>query len=128
MYLSIFVRCSAGTAMVEVTGDLDVNSAPWLQERLLSALRMTGDDLLADLSGVAFIDCFALRMLVETRRRAELQACSMRFTALSRQAERLAELTGLRAEIPLTGKAAINAGAGRSGRCLAGDSARAICG
>jgi anti-sigma B factor antagonist len=107
MYLSMFVQRSAGTAMVDVSGDLDINSAPWLQERLLSALWTTGDDLLIDLSGVAFIDCFALRMLVETRRRAELQACSMRFTALSGAVERLAELTGLHEEIPLAGRAAV---------------------
>ena len=103
MYLSMFVRRGEDHAFVDVEGDVDINSATWLAERLLHLLWGSGSGLLIDLSGVTFIDCYAIRQLVETRRRAERQACSVRFTALSKQVERLAQLTGLTGELPVTG-------------------------
>ncbi|HYZ53818.1 MAG TPA: STAS domain-containing protein [Streptosporangiaceae bacterium] len=78
MYLSLFIRCSARSAVAEVTGEIDLSSGPWLQESLLSFLRTSETRLLADLSDVTFIDCSGLRMLLATCQRAELQDCSLR--------------------------------------------------
>lgn len=94
MCVSLFVRQCGDRTLVDVVGDLDVNSAPWLQQRLLPLLRGDEPRLLVDLSGVTFIDCFAVRLLAETCRRAEQQAGSMRFIALSACVQRVAELTG----------------------------------
>ena len=102
MYLSMLVRRCNGHALVDVEGDVDINSAPWLEQRLLNLLWGTGRRLLVDLSGVTFIDCFAIRRLTEMCRRAERQACSVRFVGLSKQVQRLAQLTGLIRELPLT--------------------------
>src|SRR6266436_4131579 len=98
MCLSVFVRRCARNAVVDVTGDIDISSGAWLQERLLGILRTSGNDLLVDLTGVTFIDCFGMRALLATCRAAEVQACSVRFIAVSRQVRRLAELIGLREE------------------------------
>ena len=106
MYLSMFVRRCDDHALVDVAGDVDINSAPWLAQRLLNLLWANGHRLLVDLAGVTFIDCFAIRLLAETCRRAEGQACRVQFGALSQQVERLAELTGLAGELPLTRSAA----------------------
>jgi anti-anti-sigma factor len=102
MYPSLFVRRRSPQATVQVTGEIDLNSAPWVQEQLLRILRASGRRLLVDLSGVSFIDCAGLRMLLGTCRRAEQQAGSVAFVAVSGHVRRLAELTGQMEAIPLT--------------------------
>jgi anti-anti-sigma factor len=102
MYLSLFVRGRSPHAVVQVTGDIDLNSAPWLQEQLLRILNGSRHRLLVDLSGVSFLDCAGLRMLLATCRSAEQQACSVSFIAVSGHVRRLAELTGLPEAIMLT--------------------------
>jgi anti-sigma B factor antagonist len=106
MSFSLFVHRCGGEVVVDVDGEVDVISAPWLQQRLLHLLRADGPHLLVDLSGATFIDCFATRLLIETCRRAEQQACSIQFVALSKQVQRLAELAGLTGELPVTGPCA----------------------
>ncbi len=101
MYLSLRVRSRAGNVIADIAGDIDLNSGPWLEDSLLRFLRISGTCLLADLSGVTFIDCAGLRMLITTCRTAELQASALRFTNLSPQVRRLADLTGLRQALPL---------------------------
>jgi anti-anti-sigma factor len=101
MNLSMCVRRSADHALVSVGGDVDLNSAPRLQQRLMYLLEGNGPRLLIDLSGVTFIDCFATRMLAEMCRQAEGRSCSVQFVALSEPVERLAELTGLGSELPV---------------------------
>jgi anti-anti-sigma factor len=101
MYLSLRVRSRAGHVIVDIAGDIDMNSSPWLEDSLLRFLRIGGTCLLADLSGVTFLDCAGLRMLITTCRTAELQASALRFTNLSPQVRRLADLTGLREALPL---------------------------
>jgi anti-anti-sigma factor len=101
MYLSLRVRSRARNAFVDIAGDIDMNSGPWLEDSLLRLLRISGTCLLADLSGVTFIDCAGMRMLITTCRTAELQASALRFTNLSPQVRRLADLTGLRDALPL---------------------------
>ena len=100
MYLSLHVHSRTGHVIVHIAGDIDMNSGPWLQESLLRFLRISGTCLLADLSGVTFIDCAGLRMLITTCRTAELQASTLRLTNLSPQVRRLADLTGLRETLP----------------------------
>ena len=105
MNLSMCVRRCDDHALVSVDGDVDVNSAPRLQQRLMHLLEGSEPCLLVDLSGVTFIDCFATRLLAETCRRAEGRPCPIRFVALSKPVERLAELTGLAGELPVAAPA-----------------------
>ena len=102
MYLSVHIRFSAHTMIADIAGEIDMKSGPWLRDFLLRFLRNSGTCLLADLSGVTFIDCAGLRTLIMTRRTAQLHASALRFTALSPAVRRLAELTGRREAIPLT--------------------------
>jgi anti-anti-sigma factor len=101
MNLSMCVRRCDDHALVSVEGDVDINSAPWLQQCLMQLLEGNGCRLLVDLSGVTFIDCFATRLLAETYRRTGGRSCSIQFVALSKPVKRLAELTGLAGELPV---------------------------
>jgi anti-anti-sigma factor len=101
MYLSLRIRFSGHTMIVRIAGEIDMKSGPWLRDFLLRFLRISGTCLLADLSGVTFIDCAGLRTLITTAGTAQLHASALRFTALSPAVRRVAELTGRWEEIPL---------------------------
>jgi anti-anti-sigma regulatory factor len=57
-------------------------------------MREGGARLLLDVSGVSFMDCAGLRVLLTTRRNAELRGGFMRLIAVSRAVRRIMELTG----------------------------------
>jgi anti-sigma B factor antagonist len=88
-------------AVAEVSGDIDVASAPWLREKLLLAIRRHGPALCVDLHGVAFLDCSGVSVLLATARRAGLEGGRMRVTRPSAQAWRV--ITLLRLQSVLAG-------------------------
>ena len=59
--------------VIEVCGEIDVLSAPWLRDELLLAVRRHGPWLALDLSGVTFLDCAGINVLLTTRRRTRLE-------------------------------------------------------
>jgi RNA polymerase sigma-70 factor (sigma-B/F/G subfamily) len=66
-----------------VRGELDLASAPQLRAALLDALTGPGQSLVVDISEVRFLDCTALGMLLQVRRRAEPQGSRLRVTGAS---------------------------------------------
>jgi anti-anti-sigma factor len=102
MYLSLRVRSRARNLTVDIAGDIDTNSGPIVEDALLHFLWISGTCLLADLSGVTFIDCAGLRMLITTCHTAELHASTLSFTNPSPPVRRLADLTGSREALPLS--------------------------
>lgn len=99
MCLSVTVRRFPPRPVIDIAGDIDLVSAPWLRECLLSFLPCGGHRLLVNLSGVRFVDCSGLRTLLAAEG-AEVEGCSVRFIAPSRPVRRLAELTGLWELVP----------------------------
>jgi RNA polymerase sigma-B factor len=67
----------------KVHGELDLASAPKLRTALLAALTGPGLDLVVDVSRVRFLDCTAMGMLLEVRRRAGEEQCTLRVTGAS---------------------------------------------
>jgi RNA polymerase sigma-70 factor (sigma-B/F/G subfamily) len=63
-----------------VRGELDLASAPQLRAALLAALTGPGQELVVDVAQVRFLDCTAVGMLLEVRRRAEREDCALRVT------------------------------------------------
>jgi anti-sigma B factor antagonist len=82
-------------AVAEISGNIDVGSAPWLREKLLLAIRRHGPALCVDLHGVAFLDCSGVSVLLATARRAGLEGGRMRVTRPSAQAWRVITLLRL---------------------------------
>jgi anti-anti-sigma factor len=80
---------------VEVTGELDVDSGPYLQEQLRSITRAYGADLALDLSGVTFIDCSGVNALLASGRDARRLGGRTRVTCASPCVRRIAGILGL---------------------------------
>jgi anti-sigma B factor antagonist len=64
--MAVTTEVQQGVSVVTVTGDLDVATAPEVEEALTADGRV-----LADLCGVDFIDSYGLRTLLQRQRRAD---------------------------------------------------------
>jgi anti-anti-sigma factor len=81
--------------VVEICGEIDIQSAPQLRDELLQVLRRHGPQLALDLAGVTFLDCAGVNVLLATRRRARLEDGWVRVTQASARARRMISLLGL---------------------------------
>jgi anti-sigma B factor antagonist len=93
--LGLAVQTANGITIAELTGELDIASAPALRDQLLSVLRPGSSRLVMDLSKVSFCDASGLAVLVNTARRARLLGGFLRLAAVSPQAGRVLNITGL---------------------------------
>jgi anti-sigma B factor antagonist len=80
--------------VAEVRGEIDVYSAPWLRDELLRVIRRHGPRLLLDFSGVTFLDCVGISVLLATCRRAQLEDGWIRVVRPSDRARRIICLLG----------------------------------
>lgn len=92
------IDCVPGVAamVVIVSGEVDLLTAPWLDEQLYRC-RQAGASVIVDLQQVDFIDCSGLRVLV----RASEKFGPGRFSVTpgSPQVQKLFELTGVSAHL-----------------------------
>ena len=95
------VRTAGGITIAELAGELDLASAPALRERLAGLLRPGSGRLVLDLSRVSFCDASGLAVLVGTARRARQLGGFLRLAAVSPQAARVLDLTGLHRHLPV---------------------------
>ena len=98
--LSISSERQGGVYRINTVGELDIATASSLERSLLDideADRM----IVLDLSGLSFIDSTGLRVVVELNRRYGGEIDRLRIVAESRAVERLLDLVGLRAQLPL---------------------------
>ena len=85
--------------LVAISGEIDIASGPQLRDQLLSVIRRQGARLTLDLSGVTFIDCVGINVLLAARRRALLEGGSMRVLRASPHVRRVIALTRLDREL-----------------------------
>ena len=90
--------------VVEICGELDIQSATELQDELLRVIRRYGPRLALDLARVRFTDCAGLNVLLATRRRARLEQGSVRVLRASPQVVRMISLLGLEKVFALGGQ------------------------
>ena len=81
--------------LVEIRGEIDAYSAAGLRDELLRVIRRRGPRLALDLSGVTFIDCAGVNVLLATRRRAQLEGGSVQVVRASPRVRRMVSLLGL---------------------------------
>lgn len=96
MELVVIEDVPQGCASVQLCGDLDVVSAPYLRERLLLILdRLTPDRLILDLSNLDFMDSSGTAVLVGVERRARLTGCTFALVAPQQAVRRVLQICGL---------------------------------
>jgi anti-anti-sigma factor len=93
--LDFVARTVGGITIAELSGELDIASAPALREQLLSLLRPGSSSLVVDLSKVSFADASGLAVLVSTARHARLLGGCLRLAAVSPPVAQVLRITGL---------------------------------
>jgi len=90
-----FGQTVGGITIAELTGELDIATAPAMLEQLLGMIRPGSSQLVIDLSKVSFCDASGLAVLVSTARRARLLGGFLRLAAVSPPTDRVLHITGL---------------------------------
>ena len=89
------LRQSGGdAAWVRVIGELDIATAPQLEQTLRKA-QLRARRVVLDLRQLTFIDCAGINVLLATRRRARLEGGSLRVLRASPRVLRIIALTRL---------------------------------
>jgi anti-sigma B factor antagonist len=114
-------RTDAGIAVLAITGEHDLSTAPLLRQRL-DGLIAEGAPVVVDLSPASFVDSSILGAILDARRRAD--GAGMGFAVCHANGPdpvgRVLDVTGLRSELPVhTGReqaerAAAESAAGKS--------------
>jgi anti-anti-sigma factor len=81
--------------VVTISGEIDIQSGPQLRDQLLRTMRRHGARLALDLTGVTFIDCAGINVLLAARRRAHLEDGWLRVIGASPRVQRVLALTRL---------------------------------
>jgi anti-anti-sigma factor len=81
--------------VVTISGEIDIQSGPQLRDQLLRTMRRHGARLALDLTGVTFIDCAGINVLLAARRRAQLEGGWLRVIRASPCVQRVLALTCL---------------------------------
>jgi RNA polymerase sigma-B factor len=104
--VTLFTRIAGGRAIVEVTGEVDRDTAGRLRDGLLHAVRLPVREVLAELSGVPFVDAAgiaAVLVALEAARGAEVRLRIGGTQPYVRRALRVAGLGAVLEECPAAG-------------------------
>lgn len=82
-----------------IDGELDISTRDAIPNLVRNAITSTTVDIELDLSGVEFIDCAGLAGILQARKLAAENGCTVYVAALSPPVSRLFELTGTLAEL-----------------------------
>ncbi|MFG2794748.1 anti-sigma factor antagonist [Streptomyces sp. NPDC048419] len=91
--MTLHVDAAGDRLVVTISGELDLESDPLLQQTLSKALDRAVGGLELDLAGVDFCDCSTLNVLLDVRDRARLSDKQVTLRATSRAVQRLLTLT-----------------------------------
>jgi anti-anti-sigma factor len=84
-----------GASVVTAKGELDMATAPQIEEALIAAEQENGTGVVLDLSGVEFIDSSALRVLILSTERLNARGDDLHVVCQEGPIRRLFELTVL---------------------------------
>lgn len=94
---SVDVRGADAGVLIGAAGELDVTTAPRLEEAITRAID-AGNDVALDLSGIEFLDSTGLRAVVAGLRHAREAQVGFRLAETSPAVDRLLRITGLAEE------------------------------
>ena len=99
------VRTRGALAVVAVSGELDIDSAPGL-EADLAPVADAGRPLILDLAGLRFCDCAGLSLFLRVRQRARAAGGSLHLAALTPRVLRVITVARLADVLPITASVA----------------------
>lgn len=85
--------------VVTISGEIDIASASQLRNQLLGVMRRHGARLALDLTGVTFMDCSGINVLLAVGRRAHIEGGWLCVLRASPRVRRVLKLTGLDSEL-----------------------------
>src|SRR5215217_6889228 len=100
--LTIRIDQHGDSLAVRAAGELDIASAPALEDSLLHALESGASSIVLDLTGVTFIDPTGLRVLLWAAAHSDEDGDRFRIDSGSAAVRRLLELTHTEPALPLT--------------------------
>jgi len=97
----ITVSADNGRTLIAPSGELDIATTPALEQAITEATALPGAELVLDLRELTFMDSTGLRTLAQTNARAEADGFTLSIVRGPRQIERVLEISGLGALLPL---------------------------
>jgi anti-sigma B factor antagonist len=90
-----------GWAVVAISGQVDLATAPALKERMLALVAEGHDHLVCDLTSTEFLDSTALGALVSVLKRLRVKGGEMRLVCTSPSILKVFDITGLDRVFPI---------------------------
>jgi anti-anti-sigma factor len=97
---SVRVEDAGDTVVLNVTGEVDMATAPALEESIKGALERAPETLVVDLSGVGFLASAGMSVLISGNQQAG-ERTRFRLVAVGSATLRPMELTGIAAEFSI---------------------------
>lgn len=94
-------RISDASRIIEAFGELDLSSAPRLEELLLVLGNPPVTHLELDLSGVSLVDAFAMRCILRASRKLAERGCSLVVCGIRPRVRRVMEIVAFDREVTL---------------------------
>ena len=101
-HFRVEVRNADATAVISVSGELDLASSPALEEELERVAQSDAQLVVVDLRHLEFMDSTGLSVLVRAHQRAEENGRRLGLVNGSQQVQRLLTLTGVADRLTLT--------------------------
>ena len=95
MEVTVTSRTSGARTVVQVTGEIDVYTAPLLREELASLIDAEHRDLLVDLTGVGFMDSTGLGVLVGALKKVRTLGGDLQLVISSEKVLKVFRITAL---------------------------------
>ncbi|MEZ5118007.1 MAG: STAS domain-containing protein [Candidatus Nanopelagicales bacterium] len=101
MDLTVQTRAEGDRTVVEVGGEVDVYTAPALDERLGALIDEGQTRLVLDLTGVDFLDSTGLGVIVKALKRTRERGGGLALVVTEERIRKVFRITGLDAVVPL---------------------------
>lgn len=97
--LTIEHRTDEGSVTLSVHGEIDLASAPLLEQDLEDVERSSPRRIVLDLAALDFIDSTGIHLLIKAQRRADSNGHGLILTNIPPHARRLFRITGIDAQL-----------------------------
>lgn len=101
MDLSLSTRAEGGRTVVEVSGEIDVYTAPRLREELADLVDSGQYDIIIDMTKVDFLDSTGLGVLVGGLKRVNMHDGSLSLVCTQERILKIFKITGLTKVFPI---------------------------